>query len=182
MKKKLVVVLLSAAMCVAAFGGCGAKSDSSDSSSNKKTETSSKKEDQKAADAVAKKIDAIYVQERTDKTDEQCKAAKEAWDKLTDAQRKEMELYIPEEGWKSYTPCISDPVKSYFDDLEGAEKGNFAKLYIRLLVENPEEFLQGAGLQTFGLWYPNKQWPDYRTWHPYIDIMSYDSIYAIMGL
>ena len=87
MKKKLVVVLLSAAMCVAAFGGCGAKSDSSDSSSNKKTETSSKKEDQKAADAVAKKIDAIYVQERTDKTDEQCKAAKEAWDKLTDAQK-----------------------------------------------------------------------------------------------
>ena len=30
------------------------------------------------SDAVAKKIDAIYVQERTDKTDEQCKAAKEA--------------------------------------------------------------------------------------------------------
>lgn len=91
MKKKLVVVLLSAAMCVAAFGGCGAKSDSSDSSSNKKTETSSKKEDQKAADAVAKKIDAIYVQERTDKTDEQCKAAKEAWDKLTDAQKELVE-------------------------------------------------------------------------------------------
>ena len=91
MKKKLVVVLLSAAMCVAAFGGCGAKSDSSDRSSNKKTETSSKKEDQKAADAVAKKIDAIYVQERTDKTDEQCKAAKEAWDKLTDAQKELVE-------------------------------------------------------------------------------------------
>lgn len=91
MKKKLVVVLLSAAMCVATFGGCGAKSDSSDSSSNKKTETSSKKEDQKAADAVAKKIDAIYVQERTDKTDEQCKAAKEAWDKLTDAQKELVE-------------------------------------------------------------------------------------------
>ena len=27
----------------------------------------------------------IYVQERTDDTDEQCKAAKEAWDALTDA-------------------------------------------------------------------------------------------------
>ena len=91
MKKKLVVLLLSAAMCVAALGGCGAKSDSSDSSSNKKTETSSKEEDQKAADAVAKKIDAIYVQERTDKTDEQCKAAKEAWDKLTDAQKELVE-------------------------------------------------------------------------------------------
>ena len=55
------------------------------------TETSSKKEDQKAADAVAKKIDAIYVQERTDKTDEQCKAAKEAWDKLTDVQKELVE-------------------------------------------------------------------------------------------
>ena len=38
-----------------------------------------------------KKIDAIYVQERTDKTDEQCKAAKEAWDKLTDAQKELVE-------------------------------------------------------------------------------------------
>ena len=91
MKKKLVVVLLSAAMCVAALGGCGSKSDSTDNNSKKATESSSKKDDQKAADAVAKKIDAIYVQERTDKTDEQCKAAKEAWDKLTDDQKKLVE-------------------------------------------------------------------------------------------
>ena len=91
MKKKLVVLLLSAAMCVTALGGCGAKSDSSDSGSDKKTEASSKDEDQKAADAVAKKIDAIYVQERNDKTDEQCKEAKEAWDKLTDAQKELVE-------------------------------------------------------------------------------------------
>jgi len=40
---------------------------------------------------VAKLIDDIYVQERTDKTDEQCKAAKEAWDKLTDAQKELVE-------------------------------------------------------------------------------------------
>ena len=91
MKKKLVVVLLSAAMCVAALGGCGSKSDSTDNNSKKTTESSSKKDDQKAADAVAKKIDAIYVQERTDKTDEQCKEAKEAWDKLTDDQKKLVE-------------------------------------------------------------------------------------------
>ena len=45
------------------------------------------KDDQAAADEVAELIDAIYVQERTDKTDEQCAAAKEAWDKLTDAQK-----------------------------------------------------------------------------------------------
>ena len=44
-------------------------------------------DDQKAADEVAALIDKIYVQERTDTTDEDCKAAKEAWDKLTDAQK-----------------------------------------------------------------------------------------------
>ena len=44
-----------------------------------------------AADKVAKLIDDIYVQERTDKTDEQCKEAKEAWDALTDAQKELVE-------------------------------------------------------------------------------------------
>ena len=91
MKKKLVVVLLSAAMCVAALGGCGSKAGSNSDSSKKTTENSSKEDDQKAADEVAKKIDAIYVQERNDKTDEQCKEAKEAWDKLTDAQKELVE-------------------------------------------------------------------------------------------
>lgn len=46
-----------------------------------------KSADQKKADAVAKKIDAIYVQKRTSKTDKQCLEAKKAWDKLTDAQK-----------------------------------------------------------------------------------------------
>ena len=36
------------------------------------------KSDQELADEVAALIDAIYVQERTDKTDEQCAAAKAA--------------------------------------------------------------------------------------------------------
>ena len=48
-------------------------------------------EDQKAADEVAALIDAIYVQERTDKTDEQCAAAKAGWDALTDAQKELVE-------------------------------------------------------------------------------------------
>ena len=48
-------------------------------------------DDQKAADEVAELIDAIYVQERTDKTDEQCAAAKAAWDALTDAQKELVE-------------------------------------------------------------------------------------------
>lgn len=47
--------------------------------------------DQKAADQVAALIDAIYVQERTDETDEQCAKAKAAWDALTDAQKELVE-------------------------------------------------------------------------------------------
>lgn len=43
--------------------------------------------DQKAADEVAALIDAIYVQQRTEDTDAQCLAAKEAWDALTDTQK-----------------------------------------------------------------------------------------------
>ena len=40
---------------------------------------------------MAALIDAIYVQERTDDTDAQCKEAKEAWDALTDAQKELVE-------------------------------------------------------------------------------------------
>ena len=43
--------------------------------------------DQAAADNVAALIDAIYVQERNDNTDQQCTDAKAAWDALTDAQK-----------------------------------------------------------------------------------------------
>lgn len=47
--------------------------------------------DQQAADNVAALIDKIYVQERTETTDDDCKAAKEAWDALTDAQKELVE-------------------------------------------------------------------------------------------
>ena len=68
-------------VCMLAVGlatGCGSKDAA---------QTSNTVSDQEAADKVAELIDAIYVQERTDKTDEQCAAAKKAWDALTDAQK-----------------------------------------------------------------------------------------------
>ena len=87
MKKKLVILCIAAAMSVSMLGGCG-NSATTDSTKTEDTTTDS---DQEAADKVAKLIDDIYVQERTDKTDEQCKAAKEAWDALTDAQKELVE-------------------------------------------------------------------------------------------
>ncbi len=54
------------------------------------TETAGASDEEKAAE-VAKLIDAIYVQERTDETDQLCAQAKEAWDALTDAQKELVE-------------------------------------------------------------------------------------------
>ena len=88
MKKKVLMVLLAATLSVSMITGCGSKGDNNTDT----TKTESKQDsDQEAADKVAKLIDDIYVQERTDKTDEQCTAAKEAWDALTDAQKELVE-------------------------------------------------------------------------------------------
>ena len=89
MKKKTLALFLSCALAVSMLSGCGSK----DKDTKEATESSqaSETDDQAAADEVAKLIDDIYVQERTDKTDEQCAAAKAAWDKLTDAQKQLVE-------------------------------------------------------------------------------------------
>ena len=109
MKKKIVVLMLSAAMTMSMMTGCG--NTAKDDSASKTTETTQDAEateeaepteeateeaddsasDQEAADKVAALIDQIYVQERNDNTDEQCKEAKEAWDALTDAQKELVE-------------------------------------------------------------------------------------------
>lgn len=94
MKKKLVVVLMAAVMAMTAVTGCGSKADDAkngtQASKASESETSANA-DQEAAMHVADLIDAIYVQERTDDTDKQCKEAKESWDKLTDAQKELVE-------------------------------------------------------------------------------------------
>jgi len=89
-------------MCAGMLTGCGAASsmaagseaalsESAASSAAAGTETSSEEADAMAAKNVADLIDAIYVQERTNETDAQCEAAKNAWDALTDAQKELVE-------------------------------------------------------------------------------------------
>lgn len=73
--------------------------DAADTEEASDDTTEASDDDQKAADEVGALIDKIYVQERTDTTDEDCKAAKEAWDKLTDAQK---ELVTGEEASPEY--------------------------------------------------------------------------------
>ena len=89
MKKRVLVALLATALTVSMMTGCGSKK--TEDTSSTKTEETSEDSNQEAADKVAKLIDDIYVQERNDTTDEDCKAAKEAWDALTDAQKELVE-------------------------------------------------------------------------------------------
>ena len=90
--KKPAAVLTALALAAALLAGCGAPSDSMAVS----TEAPAESADEGDADEVAAKkcadlIDAIYVQERTDDTDAQCEAAKQAWDTLTDTQKELVE-------------------------------------------------------------------------------------------
>ena len=87
MKKRTLAIVMSLTLAAGMLAGCGdGKKENSENTQVSKSDNT-EVDDQKAADEVADLIDAIYVQERNDKTDEQCKAAKEAWDKLTDAQK-----------------------------------------------------------------------------------------------
>ena len=120
MKKKVVTALLiGATACSLALTGCskgasetGGNTVQTEGSSETATEAQTENEndesqtenqadtddaeggvdsDQAAADEVAALIDAIYVQTRTENTDEQCAQAKAAWDALTDAQKELVE-------------------------------------------------------------------------------------------
>lgn len=66
---------------------------------DEKTEEADASEDEATAQKAAELIDKIYVQERTETTDADCAAAKEAWDALTDAQK---ELVEGEEASPDY--------------------------------------------------------------------------------
>ena len=95
--KKTMAVSAALALCVGTLAGCGSSASSSTAASSKAasstaaSEVSSEEADEMAAKNVADLIDAIYVQERNENTDEQCKAAKDAWDALTDAQKELVE-------------------------------------------------------------------------------------------
>ncbi len=95
MKRRVVALLMATMMGAFCITGCGSSKEATSdkaAKTEKEADTESDKDaDKKAADKVATLIDAIYVQERNDKTDEQCAEAKEAWDALTDAQKELVE-------------------------------------------------------------------------------------------
>ncbi len=98
MRRKLLLLLAALMVFALCLSGCKSKETEPASepapAENQETEEPEQPEgisDQEAADNAAALIDAIYVQQRTDETDAQCAAAKEAWDALTDVQKELVE-------------------------------------------------------------------------------------------
>ena len=113
MKNKIVAVLMASVLGVCTLAGCGssntqettaeettqtedatgdiAASETEEATEEEADTAESEDADQMAADNVAALIDAIYVQERTENTDQQCADAKAAWDALTDVQKELVE-------------------------------------------------------------------------------------------
>ena len=106
MKKKIAVTILGVSMAALLLAGCdGVNVNINTNGTQPEAQTGEGTADEGASDEgdagemsdldraneVAALIDAIYVQERTDETDAQCSAAKEAWDALTDEQKELVE-------------------------------------------------------------------------------------------
>ncbi len=98
-------------------------------------------------------------------------------DKLSEDQIEQMLRYIPDDGWSNYDLSISDPVKAKLNREETRKNFlDFIRLYLNVCLTVPSGCFHGAVLQTFGMWYPDKGWPDVRTWHPYIDYLCLDTL------
>ncbi len=104
--KKLTLLLSATLLASSVLSGCSgsastqtaasatesAAAETTAAQSEEPTEASeSELSDGELAANVAALIDAIYVQTRTEETDEQCAAAKAAWDALTDEQKELVE-------------------------------------------------------------------------------------------
>ncbi|MDY4692505.1 MAG: sirohydrochlorin cobaltochelatase, partial [Blautia sp.] len=100
-RKTMLAVLLAVSMTCGMTAATGSlvMAEETTEAAEETTEAAEVSDDQAAADNVAALIDKIYVQERTDTTDDDCTAAKEAWNQLTDAQK---ELVEGEEASPEY--------------------------------------------------------------------------------
>ncbi len=100
-RKQWAAWLATVALAVGTLAGCGSNSAETAADANSEAQEEeisaeaetieTEEDDQALADHVAELIDAIYVQEWTEETEEQCAAAKEAWDALTDEQKELVE-------------------------------------------------------------------------------------------
>jgi len=70
---------------------------------------------------------------------------------------------IPKEGWESYRPTVSDPVKAWFVDEEfDILKVDFLRTWIKQGVKHPKLYVDSVLVNTVDLWYPLARNDGYR--------------------
>ncbi len=91
--KKLIALMLALTMVftLTMLAGCGSKEEAPAEEPAAEEPAEEAPSDEEAAAAVDELIAAIQVQEWTETTEADCKAAKDAWDALTDAQKELVE-------------------------------------------------------------------------------------------
>ncbi|MEE0956029.1 MAG: DUF6020 family protein [Eubacterium sp.] len=97
-------------------------------------------------------------------------------DALTITEKNEMHMYLADEEWKMYMPCISDQIKNRVDpSIIKEDPGKFINLYLDAATSAPKEYLKALCYQTLGLWFPFKQYTDARIWHPFLNYVQTDA-------
>lgn len=89
------------------------------------------------------------------------------------------EVFTPEEEklakeylttWENYSPRVADFVKEGLnEDKYNENPSKFIKLWLNVGLKAPGAYLNAALSQTMGYWYPDMQYPDLATFHPYME-------------
>ncbi|WP_165172622.1 DUF6020 family protein [Adlercreutzia sp. ZJ242] len=73
-------------------------------------------------------------------------------------------------------PSISDAQKSALDTESIRQSpASFLRLYFEAGLRYPEEYTEAFLMNSLGFWYPNKDYPDKRMYHPYIEYQMLDA-------
>ncbi len=75
-----------------------------------------------------------------------------------------------------YRQSLADPIKGQLNN-EYTKKNmkEYIKLYFKIGVKAPKEYIEAFLLNSLGLWYPNKYYNDSRMYHPYLELDMLDS-------
>ena len=98
-------------------------------------------------------------------------------DRLTEEQKRNLREYVSAEDLEVYlvNPSISDALKKGLDS-ERIHKNlkDFIRLYVGIGLKAPVLYMHAAYMQDLGLLYIDKEYPDPRMWHPYLNYASYN--------
>ena len=85
--------------------------------------------------------------------------------------------YFNLDNFKYYkiNQLISDQSKGAINnDNVSNDLGGYIKFWWKLGIKNPENYVEGFLLNSLGFWFPNKNYHDYRMYHPYIEYKMMD--------